>query len=328
MSACTDYIQTIDSEECVTQSLETINNNFNAIANVVGGLKQRFDKNIQIRTFFYYGPNSDLAPNSDIGSKLVGTAVIDVLKGKASYFDSKKYYAPGFYRMQFKSGAYTIWKTPSNRWYGAGLVTVFPAKEVIGVNTLYPTPEAAQSAGQNYYSSGQPYYKDFYHPGGTIYGIFYDKPYKDNSVSAYGAPVWNLYTSAANINAAPGSSTQSGITSTRPSDLTIQAFVNSNEQLNLTAISKPGDIAYIVYQKTGYYNSLGQGYDPAYQFGQTTQDIVTYFSPSFFIWRLTYQSADIGYTVDSGFPKFNRAQTSATGATSTNWNKPQNWSTY
>jgi len=45
----------------------------------------------------------------------------------------------------------------------------------------------------------------------------------------------------------------------RPSDATIQAFVNSSSQLNLPTISRPGDIAYVIYQKTGFKSNLAIG---------------------------------------------------------------------
>lgn len=42
-------------------------------------------------------------------------------------------------------------------------------------------------------------------------------------------------------------------TLTRPSDATIQSFVNSVSGLNLKPVSETGDIAYVIYQKTGWY---------------------------------------------------------------------------
>lgn len=40
---------------------------------------------------------------------------------------------------------------------------------------------------------------------------------------------------------------------TRPSNTTIQSFVNSVSGLNLKQVSESGDIAYVIYQKTGWY---------------------------------------------------------------------------
>lgn len=131
-----------------------------------------------------------------------------------------------------------------------------------------------------------------------------------------------------NAQTNPGSGMADDQTS-RPSDITIQAFVNSPTQLNLPSISKQGDVAYVIYQKTGYLNSLTQGTNinasptPS---NTVTLDVFNSFAPTFIIWRLTCQSSQF-YTVDIGFPKFSRAQQSASGDVST-WNNPQNWSTF
>lgn len=110
----------------------------------------------------------------------------------------------------------------------------------------------------------------------------------------------------------------------RPSNLTIRAFVNSPTQLNLPAISKPNDIAYVVYQKTGYLNSLRNDVSPEYTYDRVADpaDISNSFAPIFIIWRLTFTTND--YQVDVGYPRFSQAQT----ANDINWNQPQTWTTY
>jgi hypothetical protein len=178
-----------------------------------------------------------------------------------------------------------------------------------------------------------------------------------------------------NASSAPGSGMDDSSIS-RPSDITIQAFVNSPSQLNLPAISSPGDIAYVIYQKTGYLNSIlvnataggsqqvVDSYSRAVQSGKisssgkarfinpvfspnspilvntfsnfppqviTQEDIVNFLAPIFIIWRLTSNENSI-YTVDSPtFPKFFRSQTAniSEGALGwQNWNNPQNWSQF
>jgi hypothetical protein len=42
----------------------------------------------------------------------------------------------------------------------------------------------------------------------------------------------------------------------RPTNITIEAFVNSPTQLNLPFISHPGDVAYVIYQKTGFQGDV------------------------------------------------------------------------
>lgn len=59
-----------------------------------------------------------------------------------------------------------------------------------------------------------------------------------------------------------------------------------------------------------------------YTWEQEIEDRYRQFAPLFVIYRLTFSGA--AYVMDSGFPKFSRAQTNS----SNNWNQPQNWTTY
>jgi hypothetical protein len=181
IDACSNYIERISPDECLNSSLLKINNNFLNLESVVCDLKQRVDKVQNIRTFFYYGPNSE----TDVTSNMA-----------------------------------------------------------------------------------------------------------DNQTS-------------------------------RPSDLTIRAFVNSPSELNLPAISQLGDVAYVIYQKTGYLNNKLTDITTDYTFDKTLTDIFNSYAPVFVIWRLTYTGED--YKVDMGFPRFSQAQTSNTAL---NWNQPQNWLEY
>ena len=121
-------------------------------------------------------------------------------------------------------------------------------------------------------------------------------------------------------------------TASRPSSLTIQSYVNDLTQLALPRISKTGDIAYVIYQKTGYFSTLGQPFEsiPSQIFDQSTQriDVVNYYLPTFITWKLTFNGT--AYLVDVGFPKFSTALASATPAQPGNtlWNQPQRWSTF
>lgn len=182
----------------------------------------------------------------------------------------------------------------------------------------------------------------------------------------------------------------------RPSDTTIENFVNGTGQLNLPSISRIGDMAYVIYQKTGWYTQAtnyqrsgsdrlpfdrltyydfqyqatktrqvpytvtvsrkigiagGKGggtvtttetryRDETYTVTETTQgskietyyvgynwstdinDQYTHYVPIFVIYRLTYNGTQ--YVLDSGFPKYSRANTAST----TNWNNPRTWTTY
>jgi len=145
----------------------------------------------------------------------------------------------------------------------------------------------------------------------------------------------------------------------RPSNSTIENFVNSSSQLNLTSISQINDIAYVIYQKTGWLSQTNtyirggsgtvpfqrtvqvqvvrgigigrrrvtwepqvQTYYVGYSWSANINDTYNTFMPVFIIYRLTYNG--VQYSVDSGFPKYNRASTASTNL----WNLPQNWTTY
>jgi hypothetical protein len=145
-----------------------------------------------------------------------------------------------------------------------------------------------------------------------------------------------------------------------PSNNTILSFVNSTSQLNLPTISQPNDVAYVIYQKTGYYSrfttqkysgtlTVNTGSNIPSQVTKTvsytdlnakqgaTQDTYNVFSPVFVVWRLTAQAltsttsaiittnkTPVTYTVDSSFPKFTQAETIA----NSNWDKPNLWTQY
>jgi len=131
----------------------------------------------------------------------------------------------------------------------------------------------------------------------------------------------------------PGSNMH-GNSSSRPSNKTIESFVNDSEQLNIPAISKNNDIVYVIYQKTGYLESqatrITTGTTTArvisfvtnVDWSTTTLDTYNSYSPVIFVWKLVCYNEV--YNTDTGFPKILQAQTLST----TNWNQPQNWLQY
>jgi hypothetical protein len=120
----------------------------------------------------------------------------------------------------------------------------------------------------------------------------------------------------------------------RPSNNTIQSFVNDTAQLNVPAVSKVKDIVYVIYQKTGYVANQATrittgtatasviSFNTVVPWSTTSPDIYTIHSPVFIIWRLTFNGTS--YVVDKDFPKFSQAETVSTE----NWNQPQNWLQY
>jgi hypothetical protein len=153
-----------------------------------------------------------------------------------------------------------------------------------------------------------------------------------------------------NSSADSTSGMQDNITS-RPSNSTIENFVNQAEQLNVPAISKRNDVVYIIYQKTGYLTQqatritsgtvpvLGTSpgsavttstNEPIFNpplikdgaWSTTSPDRFNVYSPAFIIWRLTFNG--IVYRTDNTFPKFSQAETLSTP----NWNNPRAWTNY
>lgn len=229
--ACNAYLENVSSDECLGSSLPKINSNFNTLQTILWSLRERADSRVEVRTFFYYGPNST-GPASPAGSK-GGTS--NPIKG-----------AP---------------------------------------RTLAASAPSPATSGMD-----------------------------DGKIS-------------------------------RPSNLTIQAFINSPSQINLPSISKAGDVAYVIFQKTGFNSVIppdltalkGSTSITTQQLTTTSTtnvDINVDISPIFIIWKLTC-SKRLSYLVDQGFPKFHRARTSQqTSKLGVNvpqplsWNQPQNWSTF
>lgn len=223
--ACNTNLKGISNDECLGKSLPKINSNFTTLQEILWSLRERADSRVEVRTFFYYGPNSAGPAGSKNGS-------------------------------------------------------------------LNPAKGVPQAAGTSPAASGM----------------------DDGKIS-------------------------------RPSNLTIQAFINSSSQINLPSISSPGDIAYVIFQKTGFNSTIPPNLsafknstrittEQLATISTTNVDINVDISPVFIIWKLTC-SQRLSYLVDQGFPKFHRAQTlQQTSKLGVNvpqplsWNQPQNWNAF
>lgn len=62
---------------------------------------------------------------------------------------------------------------------------------------------------------------------------------------------------------------------TRPSNEVITNFVNSPNELNLIPLTRLGDIAYVIYQKTGFKNNLFLDVPPASNIAEVSQEAAT-----------------------------------------------------
>lgn len=154
----------------------------------------------------------------------------------------------------------------------------------------------------------------------------------------------------------PGSDMQDGQTS-YPSVATIENFVNAT--LQLSSISEVGDLAYVIYQKTGwtsqeiatqrsgsgsvpysrtvtvpYTRKIGIGryvteyrrqtrtFYAGYSWSTNINDQYNLYAPVLIIYKLYYNGTS--YNVNANYPKFTRASTNTTA----NWNNPTAWSIY
>lgn len=153
-----------------------------------------------------------------------------------------------------------------------------------------------------------------------------------------------------------GSGMQDGQTS-YPSVATIENFVNTT--LQLSSISEVGDLAYVIYQKTGwtsqnivtqrsgsgsvpysravtvqYTRKIGIGryvteyrqemrtFYAGYSWSTNINDQYNLYAPVLIIYKLYYNGTR--YSVNANYPKFTRASTNTTA----NWNNPTAWSIY
>ena len=144
---------------------------------------------------------------------------------------------------------------------------------------------------------------------------------------------------------------------TRPSSGTIERFVNSADGLNLTASSEIGDYAWVIYQKTGWFNQtqvksqvisgtlyfsvrvrrIGIGYIGTrttavpWSVGTSFTDIYSLYAPSFVIYKLRNTVTESGpqYKMMPAEPeKPNPVYTRSATATTEYWNTPRLWNIY
>jgi hypothetical protein len=151
---------------------------------------------------------------------------------------------------------------------------------------------------------------------------------------------------------------------TRPSNNTIQNFVNSTININAFEYTNTGDVVYVVYQKTGWLKTTSTtnrtgtvtatGFSKQEQYWEAVRvriGIGNYRTIYVLRTRTVYASNTAGwsasltdtynryapifviyrltyngssYVVDPDYPKYSYATT----GNSINWNNPENWTTY
>jgi hypothetical protein len=118
-----------------------------------------------------------------------------------------------------------------------------------------------------------------------------------------------------NTGTDPASSNMRDGQTNRPSNATIENFVNNTNELNLAETSERFDQVNIIYQKTGFqrnertktvsgtaiatFTTLGFSQDVPWS--TTTPDTFNMYAPTFFIWKLVHNGQR--YVMIAGYPK-------------------------
>jgi len=311
MLAC-DYntVQKIYPDECLKDSLVKINNNFNNLQTVTNDLFTRFDKQKQVRTFFYYGPNASVDAKSGMAGDSTSrpsNITIQTFCNDTNFLNlpsfSKKgdvayviYQKTGFYNnISLDIPASTNWKKP---------VRVPGPTVSLNYNTWYKVDD-----------------------------------YTRAEASCNGAPGTRLGTIQVTFKTPTNAETSYAYRAT--GDLGDDTFLEWDQNYVTWSEAYPVAKTPIQYVLRPYKDIAGTqfkftGYGTPYNFNLTAEvqtqkniprlidkDLINYFSPIIIIWRLTYNGSE--YITDVGFPKFTRAQTSGFG---TNWNDPIKWSQF
>lgn len=77
---CPISVDLIYDDENIGDSLVKINNNFNRLKNAACDLEKQIDDEVNIRTFFYYGPNAATNPESGMNANSLSIPSTDVIQ--------------------------------------------------------------------------------------------------------------------------------------------------------------------------------------------------------------------------------------------------------
>lgn len=352
MPACTEYIKTIYPDECVGDSLSTINNNFSALQVVTCELEQRFDKTKQVRTFFYYGPNANLDATSGMMDN--STSRPSDLTIQAFVNSPEQLNLP----LISKDGdvAYVVYQKTgfknslaiNNGVATSSVVSTIPGTYNYGAPfapspTVYPVSHGAWSSFMNTYAV-------WVNPATNVATDVTHTRYRKLTIPVDGTytfrcqadNILDWYVDGMLISSAQGFT--SNIVTRNiylKAGLHTLQFNAVNVNNGLGWGGNPGGWACTVSDSKGIiwdtraYSAGEVNYTPVgpQDSNNTTyietnntvsSDIITQTAPVFIIWRLSF--ANNLYTVDIGFPKFSRASTN--NSNFTNWNNPSSWSIY
>ena len=96
MNICNpNNIKIINESECLSESVNTINSNFANLSAIACSLKERIDAIRLSRTFFYYGPNSNIVAYNDIDNTIPSDFTITTFVNSPQELDLQSVSRPG-----------------------------------------------------------------------------------------------------------------------------------------------------------------------------------------------------------------------------------------
>jgi hypothetical protein len=308
MSACTPFIQTIYPAECLSDSLVKINTNFANLQTKVCDIKETADSLVEVRTFWYYGPNAQNDPTSGMQSGVTSRPSNNTIK---TFVNSQSQLnLPSI--SDNNDIAFVIFQKTGYFNTSTQGTVIGTTKTITGnplnlqYNTWYNIRDYASAIASCDGAPGRL---------GTIGLTFRTEPNGQETSFRYRA------TGVGDDTYVEWNKNKVIYSEGYPIPKTKRAEFNT-PYININAAQFRFTIAGNVFRKV--LKGFPQITTPATSV--VYKDILNQFAPTFFIWRLTYNGTE--YTVTPGFPKINRAQGNIPPANQNSWNTPQLWTTY
>jgi hypothetical protein len=308
MSACTPFIETIYPAECLSDSLKKINNNFANLQTKVCNIKETVDSLIEIRTFWYYGPNAEYEPTSGMQPNITNrpsneTIKIFVNSQSQLNLPSISDINDVVYVIFQKTG----YRNSSTKGTTSGTLTTTTGNPTnLQYNTWYNIRDYASAIATCDGAPGR---------FGTISLTFRTEPNGQETFFKYKA------TGKGDDTYVEWNKDKVTYSEGYPIPKTTKAEFDT-PYINIAAAQFKFTITGNVFSKV--VKGTPQSTKPS--IGISYEDVLNQFAPTFFIWRLTYNGTE--YTVTPGFPKISRAQSNVPPANQNSWNTPQSWTTY
>jgi len=313
----------IPETQCLSESINTINSNFETLSSMTCQLKERVENIRMSRTFFYYGPNSEYVPDP---SPFIGGAVptdftistfvnspdeLDL--GIISYPEDTVYviYQTTFYQTATITSGFRVPRIQPR-------LTPFSKKgvKIPTIRTEYSKPRIIAFN-----------YTTLDNRTGRLRKTPDIRPINIVNPKSLGTKV--RYTVEWQVNNAKTSNMNTGsyrfVFTTSPGETA--NFKNILRRWLSNNIGKTNvNIAGIITQQ-GTSSITSAQNPPTGIRGVNIANMEI--SPIFYIWKLTFENRPergLNYYINNGWPKIHQAQTS--GVDNINWNRPELWLPY